>query len=117
MLYGSEGKKATFLFREQVIRYFNEHPNEIVSLGDIVDATGLSRANVANCVTRMRASLPILLVGRGLYRYTTDDYSIEGPSDATTPPQSELFELLTKLPDGRLLLKDEDGVAYFASKV
>jgi len=102
--------------REEVLKYLQARPDVVVTLGELVDSTGLNRAQASSAISSLKKFVTIAYLGRGLYRYT--------PGDPQNPPrieegeeeaqQVELFELITELPDGRLLIKSDQGIAYFA---
>lgn len=89
-----------------LLRYFDEHTNENIYIEDLEKLTGFDHQQILSGISHLKQKdVPIFRIANGVYRM--DSRSTSG----------ELFELVGKSKDGRLIIQDEDGKLYLAVEV
>lgn len=108
--------------RAALLTYLDRHVGQIVSLGDIVAATGLTPSQVQSNLSNIRnartdtgfdmaASLSVVTAGQQwIWRPVP---SIPKPANAT-PPGKRMFEEVGTTRDGAIILQCEQGKIFKA---
>lgn len=110
-----------------VHQYFRAHPGLTVHRSDIAEAQNIPPTSVSSAITRLRLdpNLNGEIVGMGVGKYRFTPYAPRPTTTASQVPAvhvevtapkatTVLFEQVTELKSGKLLLQDENGDLYTA---
>lgn len=139
--------KVVGAITRQVLRFLMEHPNQTISSGTIITSTGLTQDQVYgalyNTMSNVAQRNPLVMnyfkkISSGQYRYMPPGVnSTNGaipksdpvtekivkqkyestPKSSTTVTTKRIFEEVRTLPDGTILIEDENGYVYKAREV
>lgn len=96
---------------DKILDYFHEHQNVQVNINELIEATGLEKAQVQNAInnlkSRYHSNIETVMTGN-LWIYKS------GRGDG---PGSTMFELVGKSSTGVIVIQDEDGKLYKAVEI
>lgn len=123
---------------DKVLDFLHRHQNVNVTIQEIREDTGLTRAQIVSSIGRLRGRYGIdvePVVAGNIYRYRSgmaapDDLAtrltaaIDGKKDAPKPtptptptPTASMFELVGTSKSGAVVIQDESGKLYRAEEL
>lgn len=103
--------------RPPIMSYLVKHPYEPVTLDDLVQVTGLSRAQIQAQFRMMIADgIPVRVITRAsIWQYEPEE-KVEPESDPEpVRVVGQMFEAIGKAKSGAIVLRDENGDMYSAN--